>query len=393
MHGPAVLCALATAACPPGFDGPGCGTLNLGHPLNCGTGGLCVVNSTQQWGRDSSVWTGAVQRADDGQYHMFAGFILDGCPLLVPGRPPPWITQAVVAHAVSATPAGPYALSDVALPQRGLGQWDGVSAQSPAIVRAETGEWVLYYIGSTVAGPASPTVPCNGSGRAPHGGVAAPAAGDFPEAVRNQRIGVAVARSPAGPWERRARPILPPSEPGHWDDLFTADMAPYIFDNGSALMVYKARSKADGQMRHGVAFADHWSDAEYRRLTPDTPLDFATDCEDPNLFFDRRTNKFYMILHCGCDYTVATSETGVDWRHGGTPHPSFCNTTFSDGAPAVFCRRERPQFIKDAAGLPTHLSTAVQPMGDSSPGDCIYNEERTFAMVAPLLRAGAEPSS
>ena len=57
-----------------------------------------------------------------------------------------------------------------------------------------------------------------------------------PEAIA-QRIGLAWASDPAGPWTRSNTPIVEPGPVGAWDDLFTADMAPYVYNNGSVLLV------------------------------------------------------------------------------------------------------------------------------------------------------------
>ena len=64
-----------------------------------------------------------------------------------------------------------------------------------------------------------------------------------------QRIGMAHAKSPTGPWARPDAPIIAPGPSGAWDDAFTADMAPYIFPNGSALIIYKAWQ---------IVFCDSW---------------------------------------------------------------------------------------------------------------------------------------
>merc|ERR1712232_542013 len=134
-----------------------------------------------------------------------------------------------------------------------------------------SGEWLLFYIGTTRD---EPSAVCNRSGLLseplaaskftdalmPHAG-----SGIAPEALA-QRIGLATAVSPQGPWTRRKQPIVEPGHAGAWDDLFTVDMAPYIFPNNSVLLIYKARSREKPGMFHGVAFADHWTQP-FRKLT------------------------------------------------------------------------------------------------------------------------------
>ena len=227
------LLALAAGApsCPRGLTGPGCDALALGPVLPCGAGGLCVRNE-RRWGGKVSTWTGAVMLGDDGQYHMFGGLFTNGCPLLPkdPTVSPYWLTNAIVVHATSSLPQGPFSLAEVALAPRARRYWDGLSAQSPAIARGPNGEWLLYYIGTTR--DEQPAV-CNASSSRwpaalqPNGPAAAQAAGESrrsrsglaPEAVQ-QRIGLAFAASPSGPWTRLDQPIIGPGPPGAWCDPF-----------------------------------------------------------------------------------------------------------------------------------------------------------------------------
>ena len=252
----AAAAAAAGPSCPPGLVGPpACARLDLGPVLPCGAGGLCI-RRRNDWGGNASTWTGAVLHGDDGRFHMFGGLMANGCPLmgLRPGISPYWLTNAVIVYATSSSPAGPYAPQSIALPARERHFWDGLSAQSPAIARAPDGTWLLFYIGTTRDEDAAV---CNGTGGWSNttGGGSNPAGGMAPEA-RTQRIGLATSKSPEGPWERRDAPILGPGEAGKWDDLFTADMAPWVFANGSVLLVYKARSReGSAGMAHGLAFA------------------------------------------------------------------------------------------------------------------------------------------
>jgi len=267
-------------------------------------------------------------------------------------------------------------LQDVALAPRKRTYWDGLSAQSPAIARAPSGEWLLYYIGTTLE--EQPAV-CNGSAsRSAAQGVNRSIARLAPEQL-NQRIGLATAVSPNGPWTRLDSPIVGPGPAGSWDDLFTADMAPYVFENSSCLLIYKARGLETGGMFHGVAFADHWS-GPYRKFTEASPMQLDHSCEDPYLFREPG-GLFRIIWHCGCGHKIGSSVDGIVWdTTAPVQYQGWCNTNFTDGTPARFYRRERPQLILDRAGLPTHLSTGVVPVS----GD------PTWTTVCPL---GPDPET
>ncbi len=80
---------------------------------------------------------------------------------------------------------------------------------------------------------------------------------DFPK-VFHVSMGLAVADSPAGPWERvSAEPILAPT-PGAWDGCL-ADDAHLLVRDGTYWLYYKGRKLTEKwfKTRNGVAFADH----------------------------------------------------------------------------------------------------------------------------------------
>lgn len=87
---------------------------------------------------------------------------------------------------------GPYTFSDVALGPRGSGYWDGVTCHNPDAKRTPDGIYVIYYMGSSNEGTAGL---------------------EF-----NQRVGMAWATNPYGPWTRSSSPIIEPGPKGNWDD-------------------------------------------------------------------------------------------------------------------------------------------------------------------------------
>ncbi len=135
------------------------------------------------------LWDPCVVKAEDGVYHLFysrwkSSLGFDG-----------WCTHAEIAFATSATAAGPYTFRGVALPHRGEKFWDGHSVFNTCVIKAE-GKYFLYYTGNHGTANWAPDrlIPTSS-----------------PEwwAQRNlQRIGVAVADSPAGPWTRSDKPLL-----------------------------------------------------------------------------------------------------------------------------------------------------------------------------------------
>ena len=244
-------CAAKKCECSRGWAGEHCERINFGVAYACGVGGLCLnhtharasIGSAEPNYSDNftSTWGGDAVQADDGSYHMYAASFGKDEAL---GS---WLANSRVVHAIAQRPQGPYKLVDVALGPREPTAWDGFTQHNPAIQRDPvSGTYLLFYMGSTQNGTVT-----MGGGRC----------SDHPEhqSLCNQRVGLATATNPGGPWKRLDKPILDVGKPGSWDDQFTTNPTPLALKNGSVLLLYKARSRADfNKMSTGVAFAQHW---------------------------------------------------------------------------------------------------------------------------------------
>ncbi|MDU0354745.1 hypothetical protein RS130_13205 [Paraglaciecola aquimarina] len=87
-----------------------------------------------------SIWGGSLVKGEDGLYHMF----YSRWPKKLGWE---WVNYSEVAHAVSASPFGPFKHSDVALPERGAAFWDGSATHNPTIHKFD-GKYYLYYMGN-----------------------------------------------------------------------------------------------------------------------------------------------------------------------------------------------------------------------------------------------------
>lgn len=186
---------------------------------------------------DAWIWCGAVIQGDDGRWHMFASMWTKQVAFT-----PNWLTNSRVVRAVAARPEGPYQYVEDVLPPR-EGHWDGRMTHNPTIHR-HGNTYLLYYTGSTYDGPMP-------DGSSP------PVRRDSPmrlQARANQRIGLATAPSPAGPWTRPDRPILE-VRPGEWDALLTTNAAPCVAPDGSVLLLYKSTAREGDTLKYGVARA------------------------------------------------------------------------------------------------------------------------------------------
>eukprot|EP01062_Namystynia_karyoxenos_P061550 TRINITY_DN538_c0_g3_i1.p1 TRINITY_DN538_c0_g3~~TRINITY_DN538_c0_g3_i1.p1 ORF type:complete len:414 (+),score=135.02 TRINITY_DN538_c0_g3_i1:75-1244(+) len=351
-------CAAGSCRCEKGWGGPDCGQLQLGGSGRCGTWGLCMHGEMD----NVATWGGEAVQGDDGKWHLyvaaFPNSTLDS-----------WLWKSRVLHAVADAPQGPYVGKDYALGPRGPrtdSYWDSLTQHNPAVQRAPDGTYLLYYMGdSQHANSSADTFDC-------HSG-----AENQPACM--QRVGLATAPSPEGPWKRRDAPILPPGPPGQWDDLFTTNPTPHVFPNGSVLLVYKARSLEDQSvMSTGAAFAEHWEGPYVRRGGKISSL--SAICEDAGIYYSPTMEVFRMILHCGCNYKYVWSRNGIDW-HGTTPEIPWCNISFTDGTTGKVGRRERPKWVIGADGHPTHLLTAVQPIEAVDP----VHGKNTWTLATAVL--------
>ena len=167
---------------------------------------------------DMSIWGGSLVKGGDGLYHM----LYSRWPKALGWA---WVTHSEIAHAVSESPFGPFRFRNVVLPPRGAEFWDGLCTHNPNLHIFE-GRYYLYYMGNT------------GDGRA----VGEPGRDQLNWLHRNnQRIGVAVADTPDGPWQRLDTPVLGVSpDRSAPDSLMTSNPAVCQRPDGGYLMIYKA---------------------------------------------------------------------------------------------------------------------------------------------------------
>lgn len=131
------------------------------------------------------VWCNGAVKGEDGKYHLFFSRWPESRGFDA------WVTHSEIAHAVSDSLLGPYVFHDIAIPHRGNQYWDGDYAHNPHVLK-EGDTYYLYYTGNC------------GSGYWYHtADTVKPTMNDREWWINrnNQRIGVAVAKSPYGPWK------------------------------------------------------------------------------------------------------------------------------------------------------------------------------------------------
>jgi len=315
-------------------------------------------------------WCGSVVKGDDNLYHIYVSRF----PKTLPFHPG-WMVASEVIHAVSEKPQGPYKFSDISLPPRGAQYWDGRSTHNPSVHRYK-GKYYMFYMGSThpFEEPSYDALTL---------------VSKWPIVARaNKRIGIAVANSPYGPWERFEKPMLD-TKPNTFYSFLTSNPAPTVMNDGSVYMIFKGRAY-DGcnhsHMSLGVAYAPTIL-GEYKVLNNDKPIfnvDTQGEAEDPFLWNDE--NGFHMIFKDQrAQYTgekgagvLAHSKDAIHWEIDQSPKAYSRTLRFDDGSMGTQGQLERP-FILFENGKMTHLFFATM----DGPGG-FANSTKSWNLVVKL---------
>lgn len=321
---------------------------------------------------DYWVWGSSIIREDDGLYHMFVSRWSRKKPFVVS-----WATDSEIAHCVSESPEGPYCFSDVALGKRSPEYWDGQSCHNPKILFHE-GKYILYYMGST-----HPLLPfpdgAEGDSNCPHMLVARP----------NKRIGVAIADSPYGPWERMDRPVLD-VKPGSYYSYLVSNPAPLIKEDGSVHMVFKARQFDKGHLPGpftlSVATSKHYTQPfDYVAEKPFVG-EHGIDVEDPHLWLTSSgkyallAKDFYgNIAGSSCGGFYLESDDGFSWDFSKAKLAYTLEVPFEDGSVRNMGHIERVSTLLQG-GRVTHLTFAVMEGGNRNS----FTGKRGYTIVVPV---------
>lgn len=292
------------------------------------------------------VWCGAPLEGGDGKYHLFyARWPAD--TELPPGRA--WALHSEIAYAVGDGPFGPFHHVSVILPARGINPatgkkfWDGDCTLNPNILRHPDGKLYLFYMGN-------------------HGDLK-----DYATHRNHQRIGVAVADRPEGPWTRFDKPVIDVSDdPAAFDSLVATNPAATLRPDGQVLLIYKAVAQLPGKVmggrvRYGAALATHptgpFVKTPGRIFLPTDGDDGKTwmFAEDPFIWFDKKHgDRFYAVTRDVAGkftgdlgaITLFESADGLDWRPA--PHPLVLPSSYAiaDGTRSDI-KLERPVVLLD----------------------------------------------
>ncbi|MFR9628684.1 MAG: glycoside hydrolase family protein [Rikenellaceae bacterium] len=284
-----------------------------------------------------SVWGASMIKDDNGLYHIFYsrwpkanGWV--------------WAVDSEIARATSTSPYGPWEFQEIVLPRRGVEYWDGWCTHNPTIHKFGD-KYYLYYMGTT------------GDGRE----IEYPISDEVRWLHRNnQRIGVAVADSPTGPWTRFDKPTLDVSSDDTAPDcLITNNPAVSQTPDGRYLLLYKTAGKkkplpVGGPVVHMVAF----SDSPTGPFVKEDVLVFAVEgndfpAEDPTIWY--QDGKYRAIVKemasASNDWHASLihydSEDGIHWTPGKFQKVSDRQVTWEDGQHYKLSHLERPQIFME----------------------------------------------
>ena len=211
------------------------------------------------------VWCGTVTRSDDGKYYLFFSFWEKSATFNTG-----WVTCSKIGYATSDSPYGGFEYKGVAL--AGGDGWDSGSVHNPTVVK-HSGRYYMYYMGN-------------------HGD------GTFWSHRNNQRIGLAIADDPSGPWQRFDAPILDVSRDG-FDSLMVSNPSVTVGKDGKVYMIYKAVSDSGvlprgGAVVCGIATADK-PEGPFEKYGEPILVNPKNDWSVEDAFIWYENGKYYVI--------------------------------------------------------------------------------------------------
>ncbi len=257
-----------------------------------------------------------------------------------------WIKGSEIAHAIADSPEEPFVYQETILSPR-EGYWDATTCHNP-LIRFVDGKYVLFYMG-------------NSNGK-----------------TNTKRIGLAVADSLYGPWQRPDKPLLEAGPEGAWDDHCTTNPAFIKKSNGAYWLYYKswntkeyetATGQIRGNRKYGLAIAQHLQ-GPYEKYNGNPVIDFSgkgenRQFEDAFIWEERRKLKIIardMGLYDHESGLLMHSHDGLHWSEPQIAYRALRSYMDMPPAPAhlkKYGRLERPMLLL-RKGKPTYLFGAAQ---------------------------------
>ena len=294
------------------------------------------------------VWCGTMTRGDDGLYYLFFSFWERELGFNA------WVTHSKIGYAVGSDPFGKFEYRGIALDKRS-GFWDGDCVHNPSVIK-HGGKYYLYYMGNY-------------------------GCGEFWDNRNHQRIGVAVADNPSGPWRRFDAPIIDVSPTGH-DSLMTSNPSVAVTDDGKFVMIYKAVENngnlpKGGSVVCGIATADS-PIGPFKKFPEPILVNPENEWSVEDAFIWCEGGRFYALAKdfqgyftgAGANHVALfESDNAFDWRLSDERIGYLRGLATEDGDRIELHYMERPQiYIED--GKPFALLCACMTEEDFSNSRC-----------------------
>eukprot|EP00051_Salpingoeca_urceolata_P011190 m.138251 g.138251 ORF g.138251 m.138251 type:complete len:393 (+) comp17022_c0_seq1:27-1205(+) len=328
-------CVQGACQCDKGWQGPACGNLSLAAPVVAyGYGNSAVSKGTapsSSWGGGPPVYDAATK-----QYHLFVTEIAGHCGMCTWGR----MSQAV--HAVSPTVEGPYRRLDVAVPTQTHNTYYAYSPTDKV--------HLIYHIGpSDNPSSCNPYYNCSQGFTPECSGLRPPTDWPKPTCATQGPAYVHYSKSLDGPWLDGGRCDI--NKTGMPPAAGASNPAPYIFPNGTVLLVARGKDASSEHGHHEIMHniflyrAPAWN-ARYewvRGHGVNGSLNIGNGkvpTEDPVIWRGRRG--FHILFHSHPGLTHAWSENGLSWQWSGDLIGPYVAPGKGD--------HERPRVAIDASG-------------------------------------------
>ena len=273
-----------------------------------------------------------------------------------------WLSHSEIALATSPTADGPFTFQKTVLKGANNDLWDGGMVHSPQVLEFQD-KYYLYYTGV-------PQAPENLEGSE---------ARQYLKDYR--RLGVAVADTPEGPWQRFDEPLIQTESAGELDSLATANPAILEKPDGSFLLIYKGIKQEETEQRISLLAATSTHPLGPFEISEAALLDNNVHVEDPDIWF--QDNTYFMIAHDvtghyskapdGRSLALFSSTDGLNWQATNQPLASRRRVDWNDNTTTYFQRFERPHIlveenqatmlyvaVKEAEGLAYNVAIPVE---------------------------------
>lgn len=305
------------------------------------------------------LWDPCVVRTDDGTYHLLYSRWAKSLGFHA------WVTHAEIAWATAKRAEGPYEFRGTVLPPRGGQFWDGHSVYNTCIIRHGR-KFYLYYTGTHGTSDWRPDRAIGGSSQ------------EWLTQRNRQRIGVAVADHPGGPWQRFDQPLLDVG-PDHGQGIIAVPNV-LIRPDGKLMLFYKTLAPGPGRFGGGVfhyaatatgplgPFQRHPQPMVDKRrlLQTDQPFNFHIDdhfewYQDGRYYAIVKDHDAPFLTPHGRSLVLFESPDGLDWRPSRHALVKDFKISWDDGTRQEFQRLEMPKLLLEQ-GRPRLLSLAAQPV-------------------------------